>query len=256
MATQEQSKESLRRKLRNSFVAGLLVLIPLAATIYVLYQLFITLDGLLGDAVNRLLAEAFGYGDVPVRVPGLGLIALLLIILATGAVARNYLGRKVLEIGDRLITRVPLVNRIYMTVQQISRAFFAERREFFKRAVLIEYPRKGCYCIAFYTQDTRGEIQDKIESDLVGVFVPTTPNPTSGFLLFLPRAEVIELEMPIEEALKLVISGGAVIPNDRRQVQRIVPPHVLQPKRKGSVFRQLPSKFLGKGTGPNSKGNP
>jgi len=228
----DRKKESWNRKLRNHLVTGLLVLVPVAVTVYILNQLFLVLDGLLGDLVNRLLAEAFGYEYSSVRIPGLGLLALLVILLLTGMIARNYLGRKVIEIGDRLITRVPLVNRIYMTVQQISEAFFAERREFFKRAVLIEYPRKGTYCIAFYTQDTRGEIQDKIEHDLVGVFVPTTPNPTSGFLLFVPRADVIELEMPIEEALKLVISGGAVIPNDRRQVQRLAPPYVLPPKKR------------------------
>jgi uncharacterized membrane protein len=225
-----------RRNLRSSFITGLLILIPVVATVYILYQLFKALDGLLGGVINRLLAEIFGY-EATVRIPGLGLLALLLLILGTGAAARNYLGRKIFEIGDNLITRVPLVNRIYMTVQQISKAFFAERREFLKKAVLVEFPKEGSYCVGFYTQDTRGEIQDKMESDIVGVFVPTTPNPTSGFLLFVPRAEVIELEMPIEEALKLVISGGAVVPHDRRQVQRLAPPHLWpSPKKRGPVI--------------------
>ncbi|MDZ7374972.1 MAG: DUF502 domain-containing protein [candidate division KSB1 bacterium] len=243
----DRKPESWRKNLRAYFVTGLLIIIPVVATIYVLNQLFLLLDGVLGDLVNRLFAKVFGYSS-SVRIPGLGLLALLLLILATGAAARNYLGRKVFEVGDNLITRVPLVNRIYMTVQQISKAFFSERREFLKRAVLIEYPRKGVYCIGFYTQDTRGEIQDKLENDIVGVFLPTTPNPTSGFLLFVPRAEVIELDMPIEEALKLVISGGAVVPYDRRQVQRLAPPHLWPKakKRKGIVTPILPNLVRGR----------
>ncbi len=217
----KKDSDSLKRRLRNYFATGLLVLVPVVVTIYILVRLFVFLDGLLGNLIGGFLGSLFGTGG-ELRVPGLGLVALVLLILLTGMVARNYVGRKVIELGDQIITRVPLVNRIYSTVQQISRAFFAEKREFFKRAVLIEYPRKGVYCIAFFTQDTRGEIQEHVEEDLVGVFVPTTPNPTSGFFLFVPRADVIELEMPIEEALTLVVSGGAVLPDEPKREEPLI----------------------------------
>ena len=240
----KKESDSLKRQLRNYFATGLLVLVPVVVTIYILIRLFVFLDGLLGNLIGGFLGALFGTGG-ELRIPGLGLVALVLLILLTGAVARNYVGHKVIELGDQIITRVPLVNRIYLTVQQISKAFFAEKREFFKRAVLIEYPRKGLYCIAFFTQDTRGEIQEHVEEDLVGVFVPTTPNPTSGFFLFVPRSDVIELEMPIEEALTLVISGGAVLPEERRAEEPLVlkPDFLAFPEPPLSFFQRFLKKL-------------
>jgi uncharacterized membrane protein len=146
--------------------------------------------------------------------PGVGFITVIVIILLAGLIARNYFGKKVLAYGNTIVTRIPLINRIYLAIQQISNAFLSEHRESFKKAVLIEYPRPGVYSVVFITQDTKGEIQDKIPHDSVSVFLPTTPNPTSGFLLIVPKKDIIPLKMPVEEALKLVISGGAIIPHD------------------------------------------
>ena len=196
------------KKLKTYFWAGLLVLIPLVLTIFIIWKLFLAIDGLLSGFINNML-ERIG---IPATSMGLGFISVVLLIFLTGMIAKNYFGRKVIKIGENIVTKIPLINRIYMAIKQISNAFFSEKREVFKKAVLIEYPRKGIYSIGFYTQDTKGEVQDRLKQDVVSIFLPTTPNPTSGFLLFVPKTDVTELDMTIEEALKLVISGGAIVP--------------------------------------------
>ncbi|MFQ5771483.1 MAG: DUF502 domain-containing protein, partial [bacterium] len=130
--------------------------------------------------------------------------------------ARNYFGRKIVNFGDKIVQRIPLINRVYGAIKQISQAFFTSKREVFKKPILFEYPRRGIYSIGFYTQDTRGPVQEALDEDVVSIFLPTTPNPTSGFLLFVPKSEIIELNLTIEEALKLVISGGAIVPSNTK----------------------------------------
>lgn len=198
------------KKIKRYFITGLLVLFPFVMTIFIITWLFTKIDGILKGVISKFL-ERFGL----FTFPGMGFITVILLILITGVIARNYLGKKVLAIGDMIVTRIPLINRIYLAIQQISKAFLTEQREVFKNAVLIEYPRKGIYSIAFYTQNTKGEIKEKLNQEVVSVFVPTTPNPTSGYLLFIPKKEIINLDMNIEEALKLVISGGAVVPQKK-----------------------------------------
>jgi len=197
------------KKVKGYFLAGLVVLGPFVMTIFLISWLFNKIDSLLKGVIGRFLAR-FGL----IAFPGLGFISVILIIILTGIIARNYFGKKVLSIGDMIVTRIPLINRIYIAIRQISQAFLSEKREVFKEAVLIPYPRKGSFCIAFFTQDTKGEVQDKLNDDVVSVFVPTTPNPTSGFLLFVPKKDIIPLSVTIEEAMKLVISGGAIIPEN------------------------------------------
>lgn len=197
------------KKLQSYFIAGILVLLPFVLTIFIIFWLFVTVDGLL-DRVMHSFLERLGL----LAFPGVGFLSVIVLILITGIIARNYFGRKILSIGDIIVTRIPLINRIYLAIKQISKAFLTEQREVFRNAVLIEYPRKGVYSIAFYTKKVKGEIQEKLENDLVSVFVPTTPNPTSGYLLFIPSTDVITLDMSIEEALKLVISGGVVVPDE------------------------------------------
>lgn len=197
------------KKTKGYFLTGLLVLFPFVMTIFIITWLFTKIDNILQGIVTKFLAR-FGL----IYFPGIGFITVILIILLVGLIARNYFGKKILSIGDTIVTRIPLINRVYLAIQQISKAFLSEQRESFKRAVLIEYPRRGVYSIVFITQDTRGEIQEKIPEDSVSVFLPTTPNPTSGFLLFVPKKDIIPLKMPVEEALKLVISGGAIQTND------------------------------------------
>ncbi len=205
-----------KRRLRTYFFTGLLVLVPLALTGYIIWNLFLAIDGILNGFVNRFIVDQFGFALGQKEIPGIGFFTLVVIILLTGAIATNYLGRKVVSFGDSIVQRIPLINRIYSAIKQISQAFFSSQREVFEKAILFEYPRPGIYSIGFYTQDTRGPVQDVLPEDVVSVFLPTTPNPTSGFLLFVPKTQVMELDLTIEEALKLVISGGAVVPNKQK----------------------------------------
>ncbi len=204
------------RRVRTYFFTGLLVLVPLVLTGYIIWNLFLGIDGILKGIVNRFIVDQFGFA-LAKEIPGIGFITLIVIIFITGAIATNYLGRKVVSFGDSIVQRIPLINRIYNAIKQISSAFFSSQREVFEKAVLFEYPRPGLYSIGFYTQDTRGPVQETLPVDVVSVFLPTTPNPTSGFLLFVPKNEIIELDLTIEEALKLVISGGAVVPNKLKE---------------------------------------
>ena len=205
---------SLGKRFRMYFFAGLLVIIPLALTIYVVWNLFIAIDGLLATPVSQAIYKALDIVPKYRTIPGLGFIALILVILTVGFIARNYVGKKLLGFGDAVLGRIPVVRHIYTTFQQISQAFLADHSETFKRAVLIEYPRKGIYSIGFVTQDTRGIVQSKLPDDVVSIFLPTTPNPTSGFLLFVPKKDIVLLNITVEEALKLVISGGAIVPSE------------------------------------------
>ena len=198
------------KKIKRYFITGLLVLFPFVLTVFIITWLFTKIDSILKGVIGNFL-ERVGL----LSFPGVGFISVILIILLVGLIARNYFGKKFIALGDTIVTKIPLINRIYLAIQQISKAFFSEQREVFKKAVLIEYPRKGIYSIVFFTQDTKGEIQQKLPLDVVSVFLPTTPNPTSGFLLFVPKTDIINLSMSVEEALKLVISGGAITPQHK-----------------------------------------
>jgi uncharacterized membrane protein len=205
-------KRGFGKRIRSNFFTGVLVLVPLVLTGYIIWKSFLFLDGILGGIAHDVIFKYFGSSVEDPRVPGVGIVSLLLITIVTGMVARNYVGRKIVNFGDRIVERIPLINRIYSAIKQISQAFLASKREVFQKAVLFEYPRKGVYSIGFYTQDTRGPVQNAIEADVVSIFLPTTPNPTSGFLLFVPKSDVHDLDLTIEEALKLIISGGAIVP--------------------------------------------
>jgi len=199
------------RRLRAYFLTGLLVLVPLGLTYFIIKLLFLSIDDILNDVASQLLLH-LGLAIGEQRIPGLGFVSLIIIILITGVIARNYVGRTLVNFGDKLVQRIPLINRVYGATKQLSQAFFSTKREVFKKPILFEYPRKGIYSIGFYTQDTRGAVQEAIDEDVVSIFLPTTPNPTSGFLLFVQKSEIVELDLTIEEALKLVISGGAIVP--------------------------------------------
>lgn len=201
------------KKLRTYFLTGLLVLTPIVLTIFIIWKLFFAIDGLLQGFISKHILTRIGFQVTDKPLTGLGFISIILLILLTGFFAKNYVGKKILSWGDVLVAKIPIINRVYMAIQQISQAFLSEKSEVFEKAVLIEYPRKGIYSIGFFTQDTKGEVQNKLDVDVVSIFLPTTPNPTSGFLLFVPKKDTITLEMPVEDALKLVISGGAIVPN-------------------------------------------
>ncbi len=203
---------TLGKKIQGYFFTGLLVLTPLVLTGYIVWKLFIGIDGILNQKATQLLNQGLRLDPEFHSIPGLGLLALALAIIFVGFIARNYFGRKLLKLSDRFLGRIPVVRHIYSTFQQISEAFLADHSETFKRPILFEYPRRGIYSIGFITQDTRGLVQQNLDDDVYSVFLPTTPNPTSGFLLFVPKKDVTLLSVSVEEALKLIISGGSIVP--------------------------------------------
>jgi uncharacterized membrane protein len=208
-------------EIRKTFLAGLLTLAPITLTIYLFFLLFKFMDGILKNNVSQFLIQRFGLDFFKSPIPGIGLLALLLLIFLTGTIARNYIGKKLFSLGDFIVTRIPLINRIYIAIREISEAVLSEKREVFKKAVLIEYPRKGLYSIAFFTQDTKGPIRETMKQDIVSVFLPTAPNPTSGFLLFVPKKHVIELDMSVEDAMKLVLSAGSIHLKESRGINQL-----------------------------------
>lgn len=216
-------KTRLVKSVRGYLAAGLLFLVPVVLTIYVVIRLFLWLDGILNQQVSYLIFRFLDTEPASAPIPGVGLLALFLIILFTGMAVRNILGRQLVKLSDLILSRIPLVKHIYSTLQQIGHAFLSDKSETFKRAVLFEYPRPGIYSIAFITQDTKGLIQRRLsengKEDCYSVFLPTTPNPTSGYLLFVPKTDVIELNISVEEALKLIISGGSIVlPEDVKRL--------------------------------------
>jgi uncharacterized membrane protein len=156
-------------------------------------------------------------------LPGLGVLILIITLTLIGALTAGLLGRWLLHTGERMLNRMPVIRSFYSAIKQIFETVLAQQSNAFREAVLVEYPRRGIWAIAFITGTTKGEVQNLTEQETVNIFLPTTPNPTSGFLLFIPRDEVVPLDMSVEEAIKMVISGGIVTPPDRRplSVQKI-----------------------------------
>ena len=208
--------------LRRYFVAGLLVWIPLGITLWVLKLLVDVMDqSLLLVPANFRSDALFGF-----HVPGLGIILTLAIVLVTGALAANFLGRKVLDLGHGILGRIPIVRSIYGGVKQISDTLFSPEGNAFRRAVLVRYPHAGSWTVALVTGTPQHEVADVLGPEQIAVFVPTTPNITAGFFLIVPRSETIELDMSVDAALKYIISMGVAEPAARpiRAAARIAPP--------------------------------
>ncbi|MDP6461880.1 MAG: DUF502 domain-containing protein [Gemmatimonadota bacterium] len=189
--------------LRKYFLSGLVALAPVGVTLWVLYKLFVTLDIMVSPHITRW---------VGFQIPGLGLLAVILFVLLTGLFASNIVGRTLISRAEQLLAKVPLFSRIYLGTKQIGEAVLADKANLFERVVAFEYPRRECWALGFVTSEHRGELASATGRRLVHVFVPTTPNPTSGFLLFIPESDTVALSMTVEEGLKLVVSGGAVAP--------------------------------------------
>ncbi len=197
-------------RLRNYFATGLLVLTPSVVTIWIMTRFFRWFDSILGKWYARLF-EAMP-GDLN-YYPGLGALTLAIIIIMTGYIARQYAGRKLLTLWEKMINYVPLINRIYLAVRQISDSFAHGGGLIFQRPVMVQYPRLGVHSIGFVTRDCEGAFCTLIGEDVSSIFIPTTPNPTSGVVIFVKRSELIPLDMTVEDAMKLVISAGKVTPD-------------------------------------------
>jgi uncharacterized membrane protein len=202
--------------LKKYLIAGLLVWLPMAITIWLLHAVLGLLDGVFGWLISASQALLPVGASEPLemlrRIPGLGVIVMLIGLLLTGMFATNIVGQWWLRQGSRLVHRIPIVKSIYSSIKQVSDTLFSSSGNAFREAVLVQYPRAGSWTIAFVTGRPGGEAAHHLTGDYLSLYVPTTPNPTSGFFLMVPRADVIELAMSVDEALKYVISMGVVAP--------------------------------------------
>ncbi len=229
----EVPDRSVLARLRNHLLAGIIVTAPIGITIWLSWNFINFVDG----SVTPLIPARYNPETyLPFGLPGLGLVVVIVGLTAIGAIATGFVGRAFLRTGERALARMPVVRSVYSALKQIFETVFAEKSQAFRRVVLIEYPRKGSWALGFATGTTKGEVQNLIEDEVVNVFLPTTPNPTSGYLLFLPRQDVTFLSMTIEEGIKMVISGGVVTPPDRRPADaRAVPKIPCEPEEPSAV---------------------
>jgi len=198
--------------LRRYFITGLLVLVPLAITVWVLA----TLIGLMDQSLLLLPPSWRPENSFGFSVPGMGAVLTLLIVLITGVVATNFFGKRIILFWEALLARVPVVKSIYYSVKQVSDTLFSDSGQAFRKALLVQYPRQGSWTIAFMTGHPGGDVANHLQGgDFVSVYVPTTPNPTSGFFLMMHKDEIVELDMSVDDALKYIISMGVVTPDNR-----------------------------------------
>ncbi|EPX78166.1 DUF502 domain-containing protein [Salipiger mucosus] len=205
----------LLSSLRASFLTGIVVIAPVGLTVWLIWTLFGWVDGFVLPLVpQRFSPEEY----IGINLRGVGVIIFLLFTITVGWIAKGLIGRSLIRFAETLVDRTPVVRSIYSGIKQIAETVFAQTERSFEKACLVQYPRKDIWAIGFISTTAKGEVADRAETmgELVSVFVPTTPNPTSGFLLFFPAEDVIELDMTIEEAAKLVISAGLVYPPDNK----------------------------------------
>ena len=207
MSEDNQQKIPLTRRLRTYFLTGLVVAAPIAITISVAFWFIQSVDSWFSPFIPNSLKDST-YG-----LPGLGVLASLVILTGLGALTANIFGKTILQFGENLLDRVPVIRNIYSALKQIFETVATQSNQNFKGVVLFEYPRKDIWALGFVTTDAKGEIAEKKGDNLMCIFAPTTPNPTSGYLLFVPKEDTIKMDMTVEEAAKLIISAGIVIPD-------------------------------------------
>ena len=197
----------LLKHLRSLFFTGLLVLLPVVISLKLVFWGFEKTDRILGDLLHQILLRYF---NITKPIPGLGLAVLVIIITLTGSFAKHYLGKKLILTGEKILSKIPILNGIYNTTKQIMESITNKEKSAFRKVVLVQYPRAGIYSPGFLTGDSPAEALDKTGKNLVNVFIPTSPNPTTGYLVFVPLEEVIMLDMSVEDGFKLLISAGVI----------------------------------------------
>ena len=210
-------------RLRTSFLTGIVVIAPVALTLWLIWSVIGWFDGFVLPFVpdayrpEQILNTIFGY-DLKLNIRGVGVVVFLVFATLVGWLAKGLIGRSFIKYAENLVNRMPVVRSFYSGIKQIAETVFAQQERSFEKACMIEYPRKGIWAIGFISTTAKGEIAERNSSKgpMVSVFVPTTPNPTSGFLLFFPKADIVELDMSIEDAAKLVISAGLVYPPTKK----------------------------------------
>ena len=222
-----RSRPGILARLRSNFLAGLIIVAPIGLTLWLIWTVVGWVDSWVwpfvpeayhpAELVNRILGLE-GPDQITVNVRGIGVVIFLLFTVLVGWMGKGFIGRSFLRGGERMVDRMPVVRSIYNAAKQIAETVFSQRDTSFDKACLVEYPRRGLWAIAFISTNAKGEIDEKLSDGepTVTVFLPTTPNPTSGFLLFLPRSDVKVLDMTVEDAAKLVISAGLVYPQEKR----------------------------------------
>ena len=195
-------------RIKKYFWSGLVVLIPGAATAYIVYLLFVFADGLLGKYLRPLFDDNFGF-----YVYGLSILVAALIIIIIGFFATNFFGRRIVAFYERLIVKLPVFRQVYPALKEIAIFLFSrDQLKSFRQVVMIEYPRKGVYCLAFLTNESSQQMNDKVHEELCNVFVPSSPSPITGFTYLIPKKDVIFTDIKIEEAFRFIVSGGVVNP--------------------------------------------
>jgi uncharacterized membrane protein len=200
------------KQLRRYIVAGILVWLPIGVTIGLVWFLVGLMDKTLVLIPERYQPEQL----IGFAIPGLGIVLTLIVLLTTGVLAANIVGRSIVGLWEKMLERIPVVRAVYSAAKNFTEIVFSDSSQSFKKVLLIEYPRKGLYGLAFQTSSELGEVQERTGEEVICTFVPTTPNPTSGFIIIVPKKDVIMLDMDVDEALKMIISLGVVVPTWRR----------------------------------------
>jgi len=199
----------LGSKIKAYFFTGILVTAPVSMTFYLAYKLISWID----VSVNRLIPPEFRPDNyLPYSIPGLGLVLLIVALILIGMFAAGFLGKFFLSLGEWIVYKMPLISSVYSLLKQGFQTFLSNKNNAFSKVVLLEYPRKGIWILGFVSSETQGEVKDKLGREMLNIFIPTTPNPTSGFLIFVPKEDTVSLDMSVEEGIKFVISGGLVSP--------------------------------------------
>ncbi|MBN2254429.1 MAG: DUF502 domain-containing protein [Deltaproteobacteria bacterium] len=206
----------MKKAIKNIFLTGIIAIIPVGLTSYIIYLMIRMMDNLLKVIPPRYHPDQL----LPFHIPGLGVIFTLILIFIVGLIVKSYIGKKAVDLGEWILGKIPFVSGIYIALKKLAETIFSDKSQSFRRVVLIEYPRKGLYSVAFVTGLSKGEVQAKTEDVMLNLFVPTTPNPTSGFYIMIPESEVINLTMTVEEAFTLIMSGGIVTPSDNKHKQK------------------------------------
>jgi uncharacterized membrane protein len=247
------AKPGLFGRFRAWFFTGLLVTAPVLLTVYITWAAIKLIDSQVSKLLPGFETSILG------NVPGIGLMIGAVLITLIGAIAAGFMGRYIIRLGEAILNRMPVVRSIYGATKQILETVISTQSDAFREVVLVEYPRRELWVIGFVTGNTKGEVAGQIASSMVNVFVPTTPNPTSGFLLFCPREDVIFLKMTVEEAVKLVVSGGIVTPPDRSHTASLATPVAKKNKvrnklatKKAVAKKTTTKKTFAKKTAPKS----
>ena len=213
-----RQRPGLLPRLRNYFLTGIIVTAPIVLTIYLTWQFVDWVDR---QAIPLLPVKYNPENYLPFSLPGLGLVISVVILTFVGFLTANIFGRTLLKTGERLVNRMPVVRTIYGALKQILETVLSQSSNSFRQAVLVEYPRRGIWTVAFVTGDTEGEVAVRLDDDMINIYVPTTPNPTSGFLLMVPRRDLIYLDMPVDDAAKYIISIGVIAPEMEAKIARL-----------------------------------